>query len=573
MLDLHLAAVESGGVISTHLAQLMSMIPVGSLYFRAALVGVGALGLSCWLLFSLVRTLLRKARTPDRLVAVLSGIAALTPVLSPTWQKEATVGGGALVSTALVLLGVWLVLQVCDRNQAGLTPKATRRWLFISLVIAMAFIERFSAGLALFVVVISVAMTSNRRPPRVLRPVLFMAVLGVTGALSLPAWLRPLAPSVGADVGRALSAVDLSALDVVATRTLSLHAWFNEIGPISLAAAVLGLAAALSRDELRVWIVPVVVLGLFELVYPLPAASGLSGDPLLALRCLSLAMFSISSSLGIATVLRFLWDLPAPLVRPGAVLLVAFHMSVVAVACEEAGFVADRSEHHAARAWTNDALGQAPHRATLLVHSPALAWRLWAAQTLEGQRPDVLVVPSPLLHHGRVVRNLLPSEPKVGNLLRDYALKGRATEFSLSALADVRPLLVELDDSWSERLVGHLRVQGAWLRYDPQPLGKSDRAKRVAHVFANGSSPVLWGAELNSLVEDASSVTVVVNTLKEHAAALSLLGMHRTVYPLLDGIEALRPTDPFVTGARVRLAYAMDRKSRSAVELRDLLRY
>jgi hypothetical protein len=77
----------------------------------------------------------------------------------------------------------------------------------------------------------------------------------------------------------------------------------------------------------------------------------------------------------------------------------------------------------------------------------------------------------------------------------------------------------------------------------------------------------------DALSRDDSSVRIVVKTLKEHTAALSLFGMFRAADKLLDGIEQLTPRDAFLTGARVRLATARVRKSSSGVELRDLLRY
>jgi hypothetical protein len=77
----------------------------------------------------------------------------------------------------------------------------------------------------------------------------------------------------------------------------------------------------------------------------------------------------------------------------------------------------------------------------------------------------------------------------------------------------------------------------------------------------------------DALARDDSSVRVVVKTLKEHTAALSLLGMFRAADKLLDAIEQLTPHDAFLFGARVRLATAQVQKSSRGVELRDLLRY
>jgi hypothetical protein len=53
---------------------------------------------------------------------------------------------------------------------------------------------------------------------------------------------------------------------------------------------------------------------------------------------------------------------------------------------------------------------------------------------------------------------------------------------------------------------------------------------------------------------------------------LSLLGMPSDASVALDRIAELRSDDPFVTGARIRLASGAQQRSRS-VELRDLLRF
>lgn len=570
--NLHLVVIDFGGAVTTALTQCFGLLPFGSVQFRAALVSVSALGVATWCMFRLTRRVLEQARTPLRLAPVLSGIAALTPSLSPSWQLEATVGGGALVAVALVLAGTWLTLEVSDPHQAALTPLATRRWLGIGTLVGATMTESLPAGIALLAVVTVASMTAIRPPPRALRWPLAGLAIFVAALLSAPMWLRPLAPGNWGDVGRALSSADLGSLAVTATRNLALRAWFDEIGIVSLVIAAFGLAFGLMRERLRIWVAPVVTLVLIELIYPLSGASDLTADPLAALRCLSLAMFAVAGALGIGAIVHFLWNLEVPMARPAASMVVVFHLSVAAVASEEAGFAADRSQHHAARAWTDDALRVLPDRAAVLVHSPALAWRLWSAQALAGERPDILVIPVPLLNHGRVTANLVPAEPSVSKLLRDYALTGKASEFGLSALADKRPLLVELDETWSKELVGHLKVEGPWLRYVSATLARSDRKSSTRHIFTSADNRVLSGMD-DALARDDSSVRIVVKTLKEHTAALSLLGMFRAADKLLDAIEQLTPHDAFLFGARVRLATAQVQKSSRGVELRDLLRY
>jgi len=73
-------------------------------------------------------------------------------------------------------------------------------------------------------------------------------------------------------------------------------------------------------------------------------------------------------------------------------------------------------------------------------------------------------------------------------------------------------------------------------------------------------------------VRDDATAQVVSRTLKEQAATLSMLGLPADASTAVDRIEQFAAKDSFVTGARLRLAYAATERSRN-VELRDLLRF
>jgi hypothetical protein len=570
--DQGLAAVGAGGALSTVLTQALSLLPLGNLTFRAALGSALALGLACYFLLRITRRILRLTSCSPGLVGLLSAVAAATAGLCPTWQSEATVGGGAMPAVAVVLLGVDLVMRISRRDTPTLTPVATRRWLLLGALAGAAFAENLPAGLALMAVTLVTVVSAGKSPPsRLLVP--FIATMAATFALLLaPELLRPLAPKGWDDVARAVSTVSLSPLGVTATRQAALVAWLHEVGLAALVLAGLGLGVGLFREDRRAWMSPLVVLVLIDLVYPLAASTQLSVDPLAALRSLALGAFAVAAAHGVAEVTVFLREAPIPMARAAVVLLVVFHMTAAAVTCEESAFVADRSDHFAAEEWTDAALGGLPINAAVLVHSPELTWRLWAAQVIGGQRPDVLVIPVPLLRRGLATSNLLPSEPQVVQVLRDVALTGQASEFGLSLLADARPLHVELDERWNARLVKHLSVAGPWLRFAPQILGRSDHPLQVSHTLALDGR-VARGLQTGGAPDD-STTAVVVKTLKEHVAALSLLGMDERSAGLLSGLDELSPKDPFVTGARLRLAHAARaERSRHGTELRDLLRF
>ena len=119
--DLGLVAVGIGGGVSTLLTQALSLVPLGSRSFRAAFGAALALALAARLFHELCRRLLlavaeasaarpAPAGNPPRLPGVLATIATLTAALSPTWQREGTVGGGAMLAVALSFAALTLAL-------------------------------------------------------------------------------------------------------------------------------------------------------------------------------------------------------------------------------------------------------------------------------------------------------------------------------------------------------------------------------------------------------------------------------------------------------------------------------
>ncbi|WP_438025472.1 hypothetical protein [Sorangium sp. So ce233] len=601
--DLGLVAVGVGGGLSTALSQALSLLPLGPRTFRTALGSALALALASRLLYEMVRRLLLEAARPaplpgialwrrlrgdaaeplaatagsapgvpgapgstkaapgagsPRLASVLAAIAVLTAALSPTWQREATVGGGAMLATCCAL--VTLALASACAEQAR---HAGRAWIGLGALLGATFAESPPAGLAALAA--SYAMFLARRglgersagaaaagPPR--RMLAAAAGAGaLTAALLLaPLVLRPLAPRAWADIGRALTAGSLAALDVASARTTALAAWSREIGVVSLLIAAAGLGLALLRPRARWLVVPFLALLALDTLLPARAAGVLSADPLTPLRSLAVAAIAVGSALGAHAAVRALLDTRVPFSRSGAVLLVVFQLTLVALTSEEAGFAADRSEQTAAEVWTDEAYGSLDPKSAILVRSPAIAWRVWAARITRGERPDVLVIPIPLLDRGQVAASLLAEERKLMPLLRDFALAGEPSEFALSTLADVRPLYVELDPRWSKRLLSHLNVAGIWLEYAPQPLGASDRKLATAQSIA----PIRRVLESLSVaaVPDTSTAAVLASTMRGQSNVVSLLGERVVAQSYLDRLGELAAEDPFVSGGPSRRA-------------------
>jgi len=564
--DLGLLAVGVGGGASTPLTQALGLLPLGPRTFRAALGGAIALGFASVLLFGLARRLLRALGAGPTLASGLAALGTLTAALSPVWQREATVGGGAMIAVALAL-GTLVAGTSAQRAEgaeavrgaalfgalagATLAESPPAAFAAVFAVLATPIVERLPFGKA-------AGIRPSPIPSRKLVAVSFGAMAAVALLLLVPLAVRPLAPRAFADVGRALSAADLTGIDVAGPRLSSLSAWAREVGVASLLIALGGAVAALLSPRARGLVAPLVAFVAFDTLIPARAFAALYADPMTPVRALAVAALAACSALGVAWVTSKLLELRLPMAKSGAVLVVVFHVTLVALSSEEAGYVADRGKQFAAEEWTDGALGRIEPSAAILVRSPALAFRLWAARLLRGERPDVLIVPERLLHRGRVALSLLAVEPEIEPLLRDYAIGGQPSEYALSKLADMRPLHAEIDRSWSRRLVSHLMVDGCWLEYAPQPLGPSDRKlsttaslQPIHRVMAAIAAPI---------VPDTATSTVVAGTLRDQSAVLSLLGEHDAAQTFLDEVGRLAPGEVGLTGASIKhviLAKAM----------------
>jgi hypothetical protein len=547
--DLGLVAVGFGGGVSTVVTQALGLVPLGPRTFRAALGSAVALAVAARLLYGLVRGALdRDGRAPaPRLGAALAAIATLTAALSPTWQREATVGGGAMIAVALSLAALTLALRAAEAGP--------RTWIGLGALLGATLAESPPAALAIAAMTAAIVASS----PRVRMPAVRVRVtaaafgVGITALLAAPLLLRPQAPRAWVDLGGTLSAAGLAALDTAGTRTTAVAAWIREVSLASLGIAAFGAGVGLLRPRLRPVLAACLALVLLDTILPARAAGVLSADPLTALRALAVAALALASALGVREVVARVLSARFPMARAAAVLVVVFHLTLVALTSEEAGFATDRSEQLAAEVWADEALGGLSPRSAVLVKSPAIAWRLWAARLTRGERPDVLIIPIPLLDHGRVAAGLIAADRTVEPLLRDFALSGQPSEFSLSHLADARALHVELDPTWSKRLISHLRIDGLWLEYAPQPLGPSDR--RQSSAAAAAPMRRVLAAIAGAAVPEAPTAAVVTATLRAHASALNALGEREAADLVLARIADLLARDPSV--AEVRLPYAV----------------
>jgi hypothetical protein len=240
------------------------------------------------------------------------------------------------------------------------------------------------------------------------------------------------------------------------------------------------------------------------------------------------------------------------------------HLSVVLLAAEDGRRAVERQSVNGTRAWSRAAFDQLPPRSLLLVSSPDAVWRLWAAQAIEGTRPDVVIVPAPLLTRGSMARHMLQVEPQLNRVIRDLAVSEVAGEYALSEIADVRPVRVELDPKWTPRVLSHLVSDGLWFRLAPEALGRTDRA--IGAKTLTFAVERVLSASRNSKGRDEATLARLVDDAFAHAVVAAALGESTTANNVLRDLGRLAPDDP----RWVALATQLEERPRGFSDLRGL---
>ncbi len=534
--------VGAEGVVSSTFMQLAALMPLGGRLLRAAVVSAFGAAVASALLYALARRVLRANAATPRLTVALALAAALSAALAPTWQQEATVVGGATIAAALALVGFLL------RPRSSVSD--ARVWLGYGALIGLTLAENHAAGLALLAALVAQAAVLADLPPR-RSLALFTLGLVSAGAICLaPTLVRPLATRAWIDLGYDLVSAGGLSTDTAASMVTAPDAWLGEVGVVTVGIALGGGLWGLARARTRWLVAPLVVLVAADALFPASRGGVLAADPLASVRLLAVAALGIMATLGVHTAVIALDKARIPMAKPAAVLLVVFNFTLVFATSEDGAHVTHRQRYSGAEVWTDEALGSLPTGSLLLVRSPAVAWRLWGARVVRGERPDLVVVPVPLLSHGSVARRLLELEPALAPLIREIAINGQPNEFALSGLADVRPLYVELDPAWDRRLVDHLTPEPLWLSFAPHALGRSDRnasLKRGRRAFTR----VLDAAKQSG--RDPATMAILQARAREQAYTLAALGDRGSATRVLHDLRGIDPEDAFVLGLQKRM--------------------
>jgi hypothetical protein len=122
----------------------------------------------------------------------------------------------------------------------------------------------------------------------------------------------------------------------------------------------------------------------------------------------------------------------------------------------------------------------------------------------------------------------------------------------LSTLADARPLFVELDSSWDERLSEHVVPEAFWLRFHSNPVGRSDRTLAVARAGSRFER-LMRAVTPGESIESGATHAVVVASLRQRALFLSARRDYETTAQTLDRLMKLEPNDEVAARLRAEL--------------------
>lgn len=533
--DIGLVPLGWEGGLSTLLAQVASVLPLGGRLLRAEWMSALALALSTRLLYALIRRALDSAGA-FAANPVIALCASLLFAFSPAARHESSQLGGASVALGLVLLGAYGLWHPSARRDA-------RIWLLVAALAGFAFGQDQAAGCTIALLWLARALLEPGTPAaRVALSAAAAALAGVGLCLMLHAVRR-----LGLELWLESAAPVLASPEPWFAR--SWPSW-DELGPLVAVPAVAGACLALVTGSARAALAPCLLLVLIELALRgLCALVGRAAPASVELCALAGAagLFALS----VQSAGRFAWRVELPFAKPACALLITFCLTLVLQRLD--GLALDEPARPlGAELWSEHALGRLPASSLVLVRSDALLLRAWAAKVLHDERPDVVVVPASAFAAGTIGAGAMPARPELAPLARQLTVSGFVDEYTMSQLAEGRPLFAELDPHWDRRLLEHLAPAGLWLRVAPQALAPSERA----HGAADGRRALrraLALAEEAPLGRDRGLRSALAHMATEQALSLAALGDHVAARAHLRAQRALDRSEPSARALQQRL--------------------
>ena len=332
----------------------------------------------------------------------------------------------------------------------------------------------------------------------------------------------------------------------------------EQLGVVVVGMALGGLAVAFATPALRAHAAgSLAVITIAGAAIFMGAALGPDryAAPALAL----VAEIALLASTAIAATVRFVRATNVMFARPSGWLVVLMFAALPARQADDAIARLASRQGRPERAFALLTWERLPLGSLVLVRSAEVSLRIAAARAQGDVRGDVLFVPM-----GDVSSlSLVSREPALVPLLRDEALYGAPLEWSLSALAAKRPLLLSFDAGWPRPLSRHLVAAGLFDRYYPEPRGLSDR--RVALDAQNADRLALLRALTATANPDIARAVATGFRARLIGAAAS--GERDIAGRVLDELRPVSPADPVAFEIARRLVGV-----RGAIDVSDLKR-
>ena len=493
------------------LAALATLVPIGTVPLRVALLSGLLLGVTGRLAYGVALRLARAALDDEALTArwdrALPPVAALAAAVlattGPAVLRQATRAEVYALAGALSVA----VLALATTTTVPLAARARASVLALALGGANHhFIALTAAPVALLTLGEHMMGSSWAQRRRMVVPWVALGAIGLS-----PYGLLFLRADTGASLVRVRTIGDLfwtvsarafqknMAGGVPGTfgeHLLDVLEWLGaSLTPVGILMALVGAFALLRAGGThdarpvvaRLFALVTVVFGaraLLGFVADNPDAAGYLVPGIVACACLAVG-FPTAFWRAIRTA-PAAPEGPTPAARRALVaLLVALPLALPLYVVAKGLDATKGDRGYAPEAAAHALLSPLPPRAVVFAYAPETVFRARYAQRVEGERPDVTVVPVPFLPYPGMNNTLLAQDPDLLPVIRDYLARGEARAEEIGALAMARPVRIELDPHNVLQMVPYVVLRGmlAEVRGEPNTLA-AVRSTAAAHFAA-----------------------------------------------------------------------------------------
>ncbi len=509
-------------------------LPFGTESFRASLAGAVAAGLAGAVLYAMTRDLLARLAPPSSLAYAVAAVASLAATLSPAWQLEAGVVGGAALGASLAFAPA----AALGSDEGQIVQRLPRAALFLGLALSYDPVVASAALLGLV-------------PWLVARGVALRALRGAIAPFALGAvpWLYALARSRASvfalGSGLAVGKLGDEPLLAPASPVPFLH---DQVGWLALVLAVVGAALAILAPKARRAGLSVLLVALAGIV---GVATGFAAGPthFAAASLVAVAALFVLAGVAMHALLLAVSRAEVPFARASAVMVLLLELTFPAIAADDAGLRAEARERAASAPWDDLVLARLPSRGAMLLADPRLVRHFAASRARGALRGDVSLVALRDLG-GRAALRELSRDADLAPLFRDMALRGAPGEFALASLAAKRAVAIEIDRAWEKPLTRHLVPEGFLDRFSPEPRAGSDR-KRGLDAFLPERQAM---AKLVTAPRDEAACAMLATLLRARLYGLAAAGEREMLPRAVDDLRAFAPEDPLANAIVKRVA-------------------